>query len=313
MLFCKCKLTLFQPEKLRTMIRAGEISKQLRKRSTLELFHFSYTDWLSEAPKSVQEQEDQRWHRKRQNPMCCRDSGPKERKVEKLRVRDHAERATLNCWWKKSHFTAEKYVKEGKRTLWGERNEVAVDERQTGSGKLRRERLKIIADKDQPAHKVSSWNLRWNNITAEKHQPTRMVGSWNPRGERIEIRVQRTTAYAATTPTISTVFHSKSRCHANMATLDTPTCSTCYFSWLSFTQSLMDVCVLSCNLMCTYTVLTHPCDIPPLAQTCLMMLCIYTSWLCAVVVQSLCSCIATKCGFLTIVLLFIIEVNSCQI
>ena len=72
-------------------------------------------------------------------------------------------------------------------------------------------------------------------------------------GERIEIRVlkykvQRTTAYAATTPTVSTVFHSKPRCHANMATLDTPTCSTCserlFFSWLSFTQSLMDVGVL---------------------------------------------------------------------
>ena len=33
----------------------------------------------------------------------------------------------------------------------------------------------------------------------------------------------------------------------------------------------------SCNLMCTYTVLTHPCDIPPLAQDRPMMLCIYTS------------------------------------
>ena len=29
--------------------------------------------------------------------------------------------------------------------------------------------------------------------------------------------------------------------------------------------------------MCT-TVVTHPCDIPPLAQTCLVMLCIYTSY-----------------------------------
>ena len=28
--------------------------------------------------------------------------------------------------------------------------------------------------------------------------------------------------------------------------------------------------------MCTYTVLTHPCDIPPLAQAHPMMLCIYT-------------------------------------
>ena len=82
----------------------------------------------------------------------------------------------------------EKYVKEGKRNL-RERNEIAVDEIQTGSGKLWGERLKIIADKDQP---VSSWTPTRNNITAEKHRPTRMVGSWTPplpRGERIEIRV----------------------------------------------------------------------------------------------------------------------------
>ena len=48
--------------------------KQLRKGSTLEPFHFS---WPSDALKSAQEQEDQRWRRKRQSPMCCRDSGPK--------------------------------------------------------------------------------------------------------------------------------------------------------------------------------------------------------------------------------------------
>ena len=37
------------------------------------------------------------------------------------------------------------------------RREERADERQTGSGKLRGERLKIItADKDQPARKVSS-------------------------------------------------------------------------------------------------------------------------------------------------------------
>ena len=30
-------------------------------------------------------------------------------------------------------------------------------------------------------------------------------------------------------------------------------------------------------LMCTYAVVTHPCDIPPLAQARPMMLCIYTS------------------------------------
>jgi len=63
---------------------------------------------------------------------------------------------TLLKLLKTNHFTAEKYVKEGKRNLRGERNKVAADERQTGSGKLRGERLKITADKDQPACKVSS-------------------------------------------------------------------------------------------------------------------------------------------------------------
>ena len=33
----------------------------------------------------------------------------------------------------------------------------------------------------------------------------------------------------------------------------------------------------SCILMCTYTVVTHPCHISPLAQARPMMLCIYTS------------------------------------
>ena len=33
----------------------------------------------------------------------------------------------------------------------------------------------------------------------------------------------------------------------------------------------------SCNLMCIYTVVTHPCDIPLLAQARPIMLCIYTS------------------------------------
>ena len=69
-------------------------------------------------------------------------------------MRDLARRATQT---ETSHFTAEKYAKEGKLNLRGERNEVRADERQTGSGKLRGERLKIItADKDQPARKVSS-------------------------------------------------------------------------------------------------------------------------------------------------------------
>ena len=60
-------------------------------------------------------------------------------RLRKLRVRDHAKHATQTA--SEGHFTAEKYATEGKRSLQGERNEVTVDERQTGSGKLRRERL----------------------------------------------------------------------------------------------------------------------------------------------------------------------------
>ena len=37
---------------------------------------------------------------------------------------------------RRSHFSVEKYVKEGKQNLQGERNEVRADERQTGSGKF---------------------------------------------------------------------------------------------------------------------------------------------------------------------------------
>ena len=78
-------------------------------------------------------------------------------------------------------------------------------------------------------------------------------------------KVQRTTAYAATTLTVSTVFHSKPRCNANMATFET----------LLVQKHFVGRVV--CNLMCTYTVVTHPCDIPPLTQAHPMMLCIYTS------------------------------------
>ena len=55
---------------------------------------------------------------------------------------------------------------------------------------------------------------------------TRLAESLRENWDLIECYAENT-AYAATTPTVSTVFHSKSRCHANMATLDTTTCSTC--------------------------------------------------------------------------------------
>ena len=44
----------------------------------------------------------------------------------------------------------------------------------------------------------------------------------------------------------------------------------------------------SCNLMCTYTVVTHPCHIPPLAQAHPVMLCIYTRRRCDHVICKLC-------------------------
>ena len=78
------------------------------------------------------------------------------RKVEnKLRVRDRAKRATQTASERQAHFTAEKYVNEGKRNLRGERNEVAAGGETDRQLKLRGERLKITADKDQPARKVS--------------------------------------------------------------------------------------------------------------------------------------------------------------
>ena len=89
--FRKCRLSSFNPKHCaRRSVRA----KNRKQCSTLEPFHFSYTDWPSEAPKPAREQEDRRWRRKRQSPTCCRDSRPEERKVEKLRVRDRARRAT---------------------------------------------------------------------------------------------------------------------------------------------------------------------------------------------------------------------------
>ena len=48
-------------------------------------------------------------------------------------------------------------------------------------------------------------------------------------------------------------------------------------SWLSFTQSLMNVCFLIWRVVIYMHFVTHPCHIPPLTQARPMMLCIYTS------------------------------------
>ena len=87
---------------------------------------------------------------------AARDTRPEQRKVEKLTVRDRARRTTQTASERQATFnTAEKYAKEGKLNLRGERNEVRANERQTGSGKLLGERLKIYS-KDQQPRKVSS-------------------------------------------------------------------------------------------------------------------------------------------------------------
>ena len=59
------------------------------------------------------------------------------------------------------------------------------------------------------------------------------------------------------------------------------TCSTCSERFPGSLSPKPNECLHfdleSCNLMCTYIVVTDPCHIPPLAQARSMMLCIYTS------------------------------------
>ena len=79
------------------------------------------------------------------------------------------------------------------------------------------------------------------------------------------------------------LFQQCSISRANMATLYTPTCSTCSERFPGSLSPKPNECLHfdleSCNLMCIYTVVTDPCHIPPLAQARPMMLCIYTSLL----------------------------------
>ena len=48
--------------------------------------------------------------------MCCRDSGPKERKVEKLRVRDRAKRATQTASERQATLQRKSTRKKGNET-----------------------------------------------------------------------------------------------------------------------------------------------------------------------------------------------------
>jgi len=48
--------------------------------------------------------------------MCCRDSGPKERKVEKVRVRDHAKRAIQTASERQATLQRQSTRKKGNET-----------------------------------------------------------------------------------------------------------------------------------------------------------------------------------------------------
>ena len=143
--------------------------------------------------------------------------------------------------------------------------------------------LKLLV-KDKPLYsgKVRETKPPRREKHYSREAPTNANG-WQLNPPRIEIRVlkykvQRTTAYAATTPTVP--FKAKmsyqqlhwTRQHAQLVEKD----------FLAPFHPKPNGCLRfdleSCNLMCTYTVVTHPCDIPPLAQARPMMLCIYTSY-----------------------------------
>ena len=96
--------------------------------------------------------------------MCCRDSGTKEWKIEKVEGEGACQ---VNCYWKTSYLTAEKYPWTRKNSSWnprGERKKITADEHQPawklGSGNPLGERKKITADENQPARKVGSCGKR---------------------------------------------------------------------------------------------------------------------------------------------------------
>ena len=85
---------------------------------------------------------------------------------------------------KTSHFTVEKDVKKGKWNLRGDRNEVTADERQTGSGKFRGERLKITQTRTNQHAKLAG------EITLQQRSPNQRewIGVETP--EERELRLE---------------------------------------------------------------------------------------------------------------------------
>ena len=230
---------------------------------------------LEKASKSAQEQEDRRWRRKRQSPTCCRDSGPKERKVEKLRVRDRAKCATQTASERQA--TLQSLWKKGKRNLRGERNEVTADERQTDSWKLRErqqtrtnQHVKLAVETQgeitlkQGSTNQCEWlavetpderELRFNRVLCrEQHMLPQL-----PLFQQCSIQSQ---------DVMQTWLH-WTRQHAQLVHKD----------FLALFHPKPNECLhaLWFGELCTYTVVTDPCHIPPFAQARPMMLCIYTT------------------------------------
>ena len=82
----------------------------------------------------------------------------------------------------------------------------------------------------------------------------------------------------ATTLTVSTVFHSKPRCHATWLHWRRQDALLVLKHFVAHFHPKPNECLRFDLESCTYTVVTHPCHIPPLAQARPMMLCIYTSY-----------------------------------
>ena len=99
------------------------------------------------------EQEDRQWRRKRQSTTGCRDSRPKQRKVEKLRGRDCAKHATQTA--------SERQATLQRKSMWRKGNETS-EEREMRLEWMRDKQAVENSEetedysKDQPARKVSS-------------------------------------------------------------------------------------------------------------------------------------------------------------
>ena len=71
--------------------------------------------------------------------MCCRDSGPKERKVEKLSVKERAKRAIQTASERYKATLQRKSTRMKRNETSEEGNEVTADERQAAENSVKRD------------------------------------------------------------------------------------------------------------------------------------------------------------------------------